>query len=331
MDFYTGIQSIKIRQLSAIMLCSILLTVNDALCADQHRLRVEYVQSITEISSSGSGQSIWRRLGEFIQRKQSTALRQPMGVDARNGMLVITDASLGGIFLINFSDETTRFMRNENTDETLIPVDAAVAENEVFVTYSNSPAIDVFDFDGNFLRTIIVESNATRFTGIGWSTSNLFVVDTPHHTVIQIDETGQILKKFQPNQNNPHALNFPTFVTVDRGMILHIADTMNFRVLTFSIEGDEISAIGTAGVEAGQFNRPKGVAVDQNGNIYVVDSSFDNVQVFAPTGHLLTFFGKNGPKPLQFRMPTDIAIDGDKLYVSDTLNRRVQVFRISYE
>jgi hypothetical protein len=30
-------------------------------------------------------------------------------------------------------------------------------------------------------------------------------------------------------------------------------------------------------------------------------------------------------------MPTDIAIDGDLIYVSDTMNNRIQVFRKLYE
>jgi len=328
MDIFTGTQSIKIYRLFGIVLLSLCLIGNEAFCADEDAIRVDYVQSITEMSLFKSEHSLWRRLGKFVGKNSRPALRQPLGLDARNGMLAIADASLGGVYFIDFSGETVKFICNENGEESRIPVDAAIADQKIFVTYSNSPAIDVFQFTGELLQTITVKSSATRFSGIAWGGSSLFVVDTPHHTVFQIDEAGQILKKFQRDGNIVRLLNYPTFVTVDNDQSLLISDTMNFQILTFAIMGDKISSFGTSGVDPGQFNRPKGVAVDQNGNIYVVDSSFDNVQVFDPTGRLLTFFGGNGFELSQFRMPTDIAIDGDKLYISDTLNRRVQVFQI---
>lgn len=331
MDIFTGIQSVKFYRLSGILLLGMFLAAEPVMCRDHDELRIEYIRAIQEMSIFKNKHSLWRRLEKFVGKNSQTALQQPMGLDARNGMLAIADASLGGVYLIDFSGETVKFICNENGEEARIPVDAAIADQKIFVTYSNSPAIDVFEFTGKLLQTITVKSNATRFSGITWSGAHLFVVDSPHHAVLQIDENGQILNKFQRVGNITASLNYPTFVTIDNDQSLLISDTMNFRILMFSTMGDKISSFGTSGVEPGQFNRPKGVAVDQSGNIYVVDSSFDNVQVFTPTGQLLTFFGENGAESMQFRMPTDIAIDGGKLYISDTLNRRVQVFQIYHE
>ncbi|MGA8241461.1 MAG: 6-bladed beta-propeller, partial [Desulfobacterales bacterium] len=78
----------------------------------------------------------------------------------------------------------------------------------------------------------------------------------------------------------------------------------------------------------GTFARPKGVAADSDGNIYVVDALFDNIQVFDKRGHLLMAFGEHGRGYGDLWLPTGIYIDNnDLIYVSDSSNRRVQIFR----
>ena len=78
----------------------------------------------------------------------------------------------------------------------------------------------------------------------------------------------------------------------------------------------------------GTFSRPKGVASDSDGNIYVVDALFDNIQMFDKEGHLLMAFGNHGKEYGEFWLPTGIYIDkNDFIYVSDSSNRRVQVFK----
>jgi len=107
---------------------------------------------------------------------------------------------------------------------------------------------------------------------------------------------------------------------------------------------------GTAGTEAGQFNRPRGIAVGPDGEVYVVDSDNARVQVFSPDGTFLRQWGSycamdtgsgcldadgSGPLALgdgQFNEPWGITVDGDanggaiRVYVADTWNHRIQVF-----
>jgi DNA-binding beta-propeller fold protein YncE len=75
---------------------------------------------------------------------------------------------------------------------------------------------------------------------------------------------------------------------------------------------------------------PKGVAVDDDGVVYVVDGLFDNVQLFDRAGAFLLTLGARGTGFGEFWLPSGAFIDGeDRLYVCDTYNRRVQVFRIT--
>ena len=75
---------------------------------------------------------------------------------------------------------------------------------------------------------------------------------------------------------------------------------------------------------------PKGIAVDKDGIVYVVDSLFDNVQLFNRQGDFLLTLGRRGVDFGEFWLPSGAFIgDNGDLYVCDTYNRRIQVFRIT--
>jgi hypothetical protein len=60
----------------------------------------------------------------------------------------------------------------------------------------------------------------------------------------------------------------------------------------------------------------------------VVDGAWDRVQVFDRLGDLLYYFGTEGSEPWAFALPSGIFIDrNDTVYVVDSYNSRVQVFR----
>jgi len=75
---------------------------------------------------------------------------------------------------------------------------------------------------------------------------------------------------------------------------------------------------------------PKGIAVDKDGIIYVADGMFDNVQLFDERGDFLLTLGRRGTDFGEMWLPSGIHIsDRNELYVCDTYNRRVQVYRIT--
>jgi DNA-binding beta-propeller fold protein YncE len=120
-----------------------------------------------------------------------------------------------------------------------------------------------------------------------------------------------------------------TGLAIDDTDRLFVADTKMRRVLVFdpqhklegSISGDMIS--------------PGGLAIDnENRFLYVPDAELDQVLVYDadPPYKLLRKMGTGGKKhtlttPGDFARPTNVAVDKDgNLYVSDTLNDRVEIF-----
>jgi hypothetical protein len=61
----------------------------------------------------------------------------------------------------------------------------------------------------------------------------------------------------------------------------------------------------------------------------VVDAAFENVQIFDPEGRLLLPFGGPGTGPGEFTLPGGVFLDSSNtIWVADSFNRRVQVFRL---
>jgi len=59
-----------------------------------------------------------------------------------------------------------------------------------------------------------------------------------------------------------------------------------------------------------------------------VSDSFDNTIKIYRKGELISTFGGTGNGPSQFNRITDMWLDEGFLYVTDSLNRRIQVLRI---
>lgn len=115
---------------------------------------------------------------------------------------------------------------------------------------------------------------------------------------------------------------------------LYVSDTTNHRIWHVSAQGAVLGSWGKAGTGPGQFNEPWGVAVDQDGNVYVADTWNHRVQKFDPQGTFLLQWGRNGLYAVgdpagagAFYGPRGIAVGPDgNLYVTDTGNKRIQVF-----
>lgn len=83
--------------------------------------------------------------------------------------------------------------------------------------------------------------------------------------------------------------------------------------------------------EPQQLKRPLGVAVTDQGEVLVTDSVKHRLVVFDRNGRFLKVLGKAGKGPGEFNYPASIAVSGQKLYVADLYNQRVQVLNTAGE
>lgn len=93
-------------------------------------------------------------------------------------------------------------------------------------------------------------------------------------------------------------------------------------VLRINRDGQLVSYFGE-----GQLQRPTGLAFDRTrGMLYVADTQANDIKVYESGGHLADTIGGPGEDDGKLNAPTHLTFVDDHLYVSDTLNSRIQVF-----
>jgi DNA-binding beta-propeller fold protein YncE len=144
-------------------------------------------------------------------------------------------------------------------------------------------------------------------TGLG----QVWVFDTPAKQVRFIGNDG------------PTRLVTPAGVVVDAQGTVFVADTKLDRVFGFDQTGKVVMAIG----QNDEFYSPSGLALDgRTSRLYVTDTGRHKVRVYdSRTGSFLFEFGTRGTGPAEFNFPTHVSFRHGRLYVTDTMNFRVQV------
>jgi DNA-binding beta-propeller fold protein YncE len=103
---------------------------------------------------------------------------------------------------------------------------------------------------------------------------------------------------------------------------LYVSDADLGVVVRLDAKGTPAGTLGK-----GVLKRPTGMARDaERGVLYVADTRAHDIKLFADDGRLLSTLGHRGEGDGEFNGPTHLAFAQGKLYVTDTLNARIQVF-----
>ena len=159
------------------------------------------------------------------------------------------------------------------------------------------------------------------------SKGRLYVADSKVLAVFVFDTQT---KDVELIKNGTHArFGWITGLAVDDADRLFVADSKMRRVVVFNPQRQIEGSISEGMVS------PGGLAIDtENRFLYVPDAELDQVLVYDadPPYKLLRKIGTGGKEhtlttPGDFARPSNVAVDQDgNLYVSDTLNDRVEIF-----
>jgi DNA-binding beta-propeller fold protein YncE len=293
------------------------------------RARIELVSFFTRASDLGIERSVWARLATLITGGGELQLVRPAGVAASGGRIAVADPGAGVVHVYDLSERRSLALQACGKTALSEPVAVAMLGDRLYVSDSAAARIHVFTFDGECAGGWVLDPGA-RPAGLAADAarSRLYVADAGAHEVLGFDLHGQRVLRFGSRGSAPGEFNFPTWLAVDADGNLYVSDALNFRVQIFDLDGKQLGTFGTQGDASGDLARPKGIGVDRNGTIYLVDALFDAVQMFDREGRYLMVFGSHGSEPGHFSLPSGLAIDGDRIYVADSYNRRVQTFRI---
>lgn len=153
--------------------------------------------------------------------------------------------------------------------------------------------------------------------------------------------------------SEPGRFQEPHDVAVGPDGLLYITDGRNHRVQVFAPDGRFVREWGSycalyedgqpgcvdpdgpgpLPLGAGQFNEPWGIAVGPDGSVYVADLWNHRIQQFTADGRFVRAWGAfyrvaadPREQPGMFFGPREVVVHGDRVYVADTGNKRIQVF-----
>jgi DNA-binding beta-propeller fold protein YncE len=149
----------------------------------------------------------------------------------------------------------------------------------------------------------------------------LYVADPLQHKVFTFDFAKKELRQVD--------VGYPTGVALDDQENFYVVDGVKKGVIVFDRSGKQLREITDESLV-----RPNGIAVDSTRDrVYVVDTgnadaAEQNVKIFDRSGKRIGAIGGAGGGDLgQFSYPTYVTLDPQgNVYVSDTLNSRVQKF-----
>jgi DNA-binding beta-propeller fold protein YncE len=138
----------------------------------------------------------------------------------------------------------------------------------------------------------------------------VWIIDPVNGFFAPLDDTGR------------GKLQRPINIAIHEDGTKYVTDYARQQVVVFSNENKYLRAFGNKE----QF-KPAGVAVFEN-RVYVSDSRDHEIEILdRKTGELLEIIGEPGAEEGMFHYPTNLARDGQgTLYVTDTINCRIQVF-----
>ena len=154
---------------------------------------------------------------------------------------------------------------------------------------------------------------------VGDEAGRLYVSDASRQAVFVFDEAAGALQLWERADGLLRFLA-PAGLAVASGR-LYVADAELGAVFLLDTQGEPRAVIGR-----GQLQRPTGLARDAaTGWLYVADTYAHDIKVFDAQGALLRVIGRRGAAAGEFNFPTHLALAQGELYVTDTLNSRVQV------
>ena len=282
------------------------------------RVRLERVIELQAPSRSGAGRFLRWASGS----EENVIFERPYGVAWDGEDLLVTDPGAWRIVRIDPDGRLTT--SPEGAVEN--PIGVAVCQEGVVVSDTRTGKVALLSPDLEHIDWIA--EGLERPTGVACKGERIFVVETGKHRVL-LRETNGSWTPLGGRGAGDAEFNFPTSVAVAGGS-LWVGDTLNFRIQRLDAASGSVEGIfGHLGDAAGDMPRLKGIAIDSAGHAWVSDAHLDRVSLYTPDGDLLMSLGRTGVEPGEFSFPAGIAAHPDgRVAVVDSLNRRVQIFRV---
>jgi DNA-binding beta-propeller fold protein YncE len=280
-------------------------------------------EHVMTIGSEGSGEAQFKYVEDFA-------------FDT-NGYILVTDAAHAYVQV--FDKKTgkfiTRFGGKGDEDYHLEKPEgiSTAPDGRIFVADYTTGYVKIYDANYEWLDTFSDygsepgENIKSEFTDI--YEGLYYMPEAGNHRVSVWDLDGNFKFLFSEPGSEEGKLNNPEAAKFNSMGQCYVADLKNDRIQVFTKEGEFVKAFGKTGSGPGEFKAPAGISFDKDDNLYVGEIGNDRIQVLDKDGNFITMWGKKGSGNGEFGNIHGVFVDSETgwVYVADTANNRVQVFK----
>lgn len=196
-------------------------------------------------------------------------------------------------------------------------------DGSFYVSDTGDKKIVKFNSAGKVVQTITAKLNLARPTRLFVNEVNghVFVLDATFSRVVAFNVKGVPIYVIGDRGDVPGRFITPTAFNFFNES-LYIVDSVGVRAQKLGLDGVPVINFGDTSLFS-----PSAITVDEFGRVFIADAEDNYIKIYSD-GRLLGKYGGTGMKQGQFREITDMVIANDRLYVTEGINRRIQVFRL---
>ncbi len=282
---------------------------------------IEYLYSI-----NGGNDAIASDVPTWVTGERFIRFLRPSGFDFYNGDLYILDSARRTMFRYQPAGEKIIAVLDLGI-YTRASMESIVFSDKGYYFISEPMSSRVLKFNAQNVLVDVYKDGANLATPkklyYDERQGKLYVSDSMYGRVVVISKSGKLLYAL-----GKRGTAKGEFIRISDFTINHDGDV----VITDSQGKKPMQVISNDGQFLQEYSRrvlsiPGAVAIDSQQRIYVANHSDDSIRIFVD-GELRWRFGGSGVEPGEFRVVTQMTVHDDKLYVLDSLNRRIQVFQI---
>jgi len=204
----------------------------------------------------------------------------------------------------------------------------------MYIVDTNNHRVQIFSQIGEYIDTI----GSSTLREAGNDNGHLFVPRgvTIANNQIYIADTGNArVQVFSMAGHYADTVDIDCYSMIkDSQDYLYYIDSPGHAVYVRTADGQDIQTLGVpneAGNDNTHMNFPQGAGVDESGKIYVADTNNHRILIFndlsdAVADQTIGITQEEGADIAHFDQPTDVDCFGNKIYITDHNNHRIQIF-----
>lgn len=274
------------------------------------------------------------QIGPEIKKGKET-LKEPSGIAvAAKGRIFVADSENSRVVIFDDGGKFVRSFGEKGNKEGEFRYPRGIAASEdgrIYVADSGNHRIQVFDEKGEFIFSF-GKSGSGRGElrnpkGIAVDNQGrVIVTDSDNYSICLFTADGIFLERFGGKGEKKGEFREPVDVAVNSLGDIYVADPANEIIQMFD---DRLDFVKAYDKETYGIGSPAGIAVDGFGALLYSDSKNNKLIQISPDKDKPSSFGSQGKGRGQFRGLKFLLFDekNARLYVSDSSNNRIQVFK----